>query len=83
MRTGLWPKNGEDITPNGLLERFANDRQLSQIGGKATVGRGRCVRVHAGERGWPMSMHTRSQKLAQGPWPESKYEASADLEAIR
>jgi len=36
---------GEDITPQGLLDRFAKDELTLQIGGKATVGRGqvRCV----------------------------------------
>lgn len=37
--------NGEEITPKGLLERFANESLTLQIGGKATIGRGqvRCV----------------------------------------
>lgn len=45
----VFGRNGEDITPPGLLDRFAPikpERPLTlQIGGKATVGRGqvRCV----------------------------------------
>ena len=41
----VFGRNGEDITPNGLLDRFAKDLLTLQIGGKATVGRGqmRCV----------------------------------------
>ena len=41
----VFGRNGEDITPAGLLGRFANDPLTLQIGGKATVGRGqmRCV----------------------------------------
>ncbi|MGO9115064.1 MAG: type III-B CRISPR module RAMP protein Cmr4 [Thermoguttaceae bacterium] len=41
----VFGRNGEDITPNGLLDRFAKDSLTLQIGGKATVGRGqmRCV----------------------------------------
>lgn len=41
----VFGKNGEDITPQGLLDKFAKDQLLLQIGGKATVGRGqvRCV----------------------------------------
>lgn len=37
--------NGKEITTEGLLEKFAKDELLLQIGGKATVGRGqvRCV----------------------------------------
>ena len=48
----VFGRNGEDITPNGLLDRFATDSLTLQIGGKATVGRGqmRCVftRVNGG-----------------------------------
>jgi CRISPR-associated protein Cmr4 len=41
----VFGRNGEDITPTGLLDRFANDALTVQIGGKATIGRGqmRCV----------------------------------------
>jgi CRISPR-associated protein Cmr4 len=41
----VFGRNGEDITPAGLLDRFAKDPLTLQIGGKATVGRGqmRCV----------------------------------------
>lgn len=41
----VFGRNGEDITPAGLLDRFAKDSLILQIGGKATVGRGqmRCV----------------------------------------
>lgn len=41
----VYGRNGEDITPQGLLNRFAKAALTLQIGGKATVGRGqvRCV----------------------------------------
>lgn len=41
----VYGRNGEDITPQGLLDRFAKDPLTLQIGGKATVGRGQahCV----------------------------------------
>jgi CRISPR-associated protein Cmr4 len=41
----VYGRNGEDITPQGLLDRFAKAALTLQIGGKATVGRGqvRCV----------------------------------------
>ena len=41
----VFGRNGEDITPAGLLDRFAKEPLTLQIGGKATVGRGqvRCV----------------------------------------
>lgn len=41
----IFGRNGEDITPSGLLDRFAKDTLTLQIGGKATIGRGqmRCV----------------------------------------
>jgi CRISPR-associated protein Cmr4 len=41
----VFGRNGEDITPQGLLDRFAKTSLTLQIGGKATVGRGqvRCV----------------------------------------
>lgn len=41
----VYSRNGEDITPQGLLDRFAKAALTLQIGGKATVGRGqvRCV----------------------------------------
>ncbi len=41
----IFGRNGEDITPKGLLERFAKESLTLQIGGKATIGRGqvRCV----------------------------------------
>jgi CRISPR-associated protein Cmr4 len=41
----VFGRKGEDITPTGLLDRFAKDSLTLQIGGKATVGRGqmRCV----------------------------------------
>jgi CRISPR-associated protein Cmr4 len=41
----VFGRNGEDITPTGLLDRFAKDPLTLQIGGKATVGRGqvRCI----------------------------------------
>ncbi len=40
----VFGRNGEDVTPTGLLDRFTKDFGL-QIGGKATVGRGqmRCI----------------------------------------
>lgn len=50
----VFGRNGEDITPAGLLDRFAKDPLTLQIGGKATVGRGqmRCVftPVNGGEK---------------------------------
>ena len=41
----VFGQQGEDITPAGLLDRFAKQSLTLQIGGKATVGRGqmRCV----------------------------------------
>ena len=41
----VYGRNGDDITPPGLLDRFANGDLALQIGGKATIGRGqvRCV----------------------------------------
>jgi CRISPR-associated protein Cmr4 len=41
----VFGRNGEDVTPTGLLNRFAKDSLTLQIGGKATVGRGQmhCV----------------------------------------
>ncbi|MGP8121244.1 MAG: type III-B CRISPR module RAMP protein Cmr4 [Xanthobacteraceae bacterium] len=41
----VFGRNGEDITPAGLLDRFAKGPLTLQIGGKATIGRGqmRCV----------------------------------------
>lgn len=41
----IFGRNGEDITPQGLLDRFAKAPLTLQMGGKATVGRGqvRCV----------------------------------------
>jgi CRISPR-associated protein Cmr4 len=41
----VFGRNGEDITPQGLLKYFATDALTLQIGGKATIGRGqvRCV----------------------------------------
>lgn len=41
----VFGKNGDDITPDGLLDHFAKEPLTLQIGGKATVGRGqvRCV----------------------------------------
>jgi CRISPR-associated protein Cmr4 len=41
----VFGRNGEDITPAGLLDRFATAPLNLQIGGKATIGRGqvRCV----------------------------------------
>lgn len=41
----VYGRNGEEITPQGLLDRFAKQPLTLQIGGKATVGRGqvRCV----------------------------------------
>jgi CRISPR-associated protein Cmr4 len=41
----VYGRNVEDITPQGLLDRFAKAALTFQIGGKATVGRGqvRCV----------------------------------------
>lgn len=43
----VFGRKGEDITPQGLLDRFAKDPLTLQIGGKATVGRGqvRCTFV--------------------------------------
>jgi CRISPR-associated protein Cmr4 len=50
----VFGRNGEDITPKGLLDRFAKEPLTLQIGGKATVGRGqvRCVfaPVNGGEK---------------------------------
>jgi CRISPR-associated protein Cmr4 len=45
----VYGRNGEDITPQGLLDRFATAALTLQIGGKATVGRGqvRCVFTEA------------------------------------
>ncbi len=41
----IFDRNGGDITPDGLIDRFAGKSLSLQIGGKATVGRGqmRCV----------------------------------------
>jgi CRISPR-associated protein Cmr4 len=41
----VFGRDGEDITPAGLLDRFATTSLMLQIGGKATIGRGqvRCV----------------------------------------
>lgn len=41
----VFGKDGKDITPKGLLEKYATNPLFLQIGGKATVGRGqvRCV----------------------------------------
>lgn len=41
----VFGSNGEDITPQNLLNRFAEGELIVQMGGKATVGRGRvrCV----------------------------------------
>jgi CRISPR-associated protein Cmr4 len=41
----IFGRNGEDITPEGLLDRFAKGALMLQVGGKATIGRGqvRCV----------------------------------------
>lgn len=41
----IFGRNGEEITPKGLLDRFAKESLTLQIGGKATIGRGqvRCV----------------------------------------
>ncbi len=41
----VFGRNGEDVTPQGLLDGFAKGVLTLQIGGKATVGRGqvRCV----------------------------------------
>ena len=41
----IFGRNGEDITPSGLLDRFARETLTLQIGGKATIGRGqmRCI----------------------------------------
>jgi CRISPR-associated protein Cmr4 len=41
----IFGRNGQEITPAGLLDRFAKESLTLQIGGKATVGRGqmRCV----------------------------------------
>ena len=41
----VFGKNGGEITPQGLLDRFAKNALTLQIGGKATVGRGqvRCI----------------------------------------
>ena len=41
----VFGRDGKDITPAGLLDKFATDPLYLQIGGKATVGRGqvRCV----------------------------------------
>jgi CRISPR-associated protein Cmr4 len=51
---GSGGKDGQDITPPGLLDGFAKKSLFLQIGGKATIGRGqvRCVftRITGGER---------------------------------
>lgn len=49
----VFGRNGEDITPAGLLERFARDPLNLQIGGKATVGHGqmRCLFTPVGGGG--------------------------------
>lgn len=41
----VFGRNGEDIAPKDLLDRFAKEALILQIGGKATIGRGqvRCV----------------------------------------
>lgn len=41
----VFGRNGEEITPAGLLDGFAKEPLTLQIGGKATIGRGqvRCV----------------------------------------
>ena len=41
----VFGRDGQEITPAGLLDRFAKDSLMLQIGGKATIGRGqvRCV----------------------------------------
>jgi CRISPR-associated protein Cmr4 len=41
----VFGRDGEDITPSGLLDRFAKDAIALQIGGRATLGQGqmRCV----------------------------------------
>jgi CRISPR-associated protein Cmr4 len=48
----VFGKNGQDMTPRGLLDAFADPRKPLnlQIGGKATVGRGqvRCVFTEGG-----------------------------------
>ncbi|MCS6849795.1 MAG: type III-B CRISPR module RAMP protein Cmr4 [Gemmataceae bacterium] len=43
----VFGKNGADVTPAGLLDKFAKEPLTLQIGGKATVGRGqvRCIFV--------------------------------------
>jgi len=50
----VFGRNGEDITPSGLLDRFASDPLILQIGGKASIGRGRmrCL-FTPGKRGGP------------------------------
>lgn len=41
----IFGHHGEEITPSGLLDQFAKDELVLQMGGKATVGRGqvRCI----------------------------------------
>lgn len=41
----IFGRGAQDITPQGLLDRFATEPLVLQLGGKATVGRGqvRCV----------------------------------------
>jgi CRISPR-associated protein Cmr4 len=41
----VFGRNGEDIAPKDLLDRFAKEALILQIGGKANIGRGqvRCV----------------------------------------
>lgn len=41
----IFGRTGEEVTPAGLLERFATEPLMLQMGGKATIGRGqvRCV----------------------------------------
>jgi CRISPR-associated protein Cmr4 len=48
----VFGRDGKDITPAGLLDRFAKGSLVLQIGGKATVGRGqaRCVFTEGGTK---------------------------------
>ena len=61
----IFSKNGSEIKPEGLLETFATNPLVLQVGGKATVGRGqmRCVFTLRCRR-WQVSQQTRSEASA-------------------
>ena len=65
----IFGRNGEDITPAGLLDRFARALAHPPNRRQGDGGPGSdALRFHDGERRWPMSIHTRSQKLAQAAY---------------